>query len=537
RCPGLCHSSSIILRNCVALLEHQTSNLLRYSMPTSHSFITYSRRCYVRSTAIAPTPSHHGELCGHRASWFLRPLCAVNNQHSHLDDEFMRMQSQLSVQASQTSHAWETHRKANSHAKHHVFHDTEFHPYQRQPQRHVHHEGSDASDGTGCQSGDLASAVELSYQYSSNILNYNTGESSLLRPVVHRARVPDYHHPSILARDLILTLLSGGKLLLELPDEPAAVSSLMTALGQAATELRRIGLATALDPVYDPAAAACYGNGAASYPCSAPGHTSSHSHNHNHNSHHNHNNHHHHHHQHTHNNSHGGIGGGSPSSSHDSIGAGNTAVRRSHDSGSVVFVFCARAVAIPHASSSAADGAASAVYTVGSSMGQEVLPVGPSVGVHSLLPALLRAILRDGLVTLRCCWFDEELGADSWPGGDRAAVTANESGNGGDKGDCEDNDGCDGSSLWNGGDGSPGRPSSPGITQAQPVAEALVNSTVVSAPAGSLVRVPCVLRAIFKLDRQLRGLDLGGLVVLPHTFARSCRDTCTQLLHLDIVIA
>ncbi|GIL58516.1 hypothetical protein Vafri_13460 [Volvox africanus] len=446
----------------------------------------------------------------------------------------MRMQSQLSVQASQTSHALETHRKANSQATHHVFHDTELHPYQRQPQRHVHHEGSCASDGTGSQSGDLASAVELSYQYSSNIVNYQTDELSSPRPVVHRARVPDYHHPSSLARDLTLSLFSGGKLLLELPDEPAAVSSLMTALGQAATELRKIGLATALDPVYDPAASACYSTGSAAHPCSAPGHTSSHSHNHNHNSHHSHT---HHHNHHNHNYNHGGSGGGSPSSSHDSIGMGSTAMRRSHDSGSGLFVFCARAVPIPHASTSAADGEASAVYTVGSSMGQEVLPVGPSVGIHSLLPALLRAVLRDGLVTLRCCWFDEELGADSWPEDDRVAAVKNDSASAGDQGDCDDNVGCDGSSLWNGGNDSPGQPSSPGITQAQSVAEAHVNPAVVSAPAGSLVRVPCVLRAIFKLDRQLRGLDFGGLVVLPHTFARSCRDTCTQLLHLDIVIA
>ncbi|GLI61173.1 hypothetical protein VaNZ11_003462, partial [Volvox africanus] len=279
-------------------------------MPASRGITMYSGRCYVRSTAIVSAPHQHGELCGRHAFWYAspfcqrglrfrnglaRPLCAVNNQHSHLDDELMRMQSQLSVQASQTSHALDTHRKANGQATHHVFHDTELHPYQRQPQRHVHHEGLCATDGTGSQCGDLASAVELSYQYSSNIVNYQTDELSVPRPVVHRARVPDYHHPSSLARDLILSLFSGGKLLLELPDEPAAVSSLMTALGQAATELRRIGLATALDPVYDPAASPCYSTGSAAYPSSAPGHTSSQSLSHNHNSHHSHSNHHHHH--------------------------------------------------------------------------------------------------------------------------------------------------------------------------------------------------------------------------------------------------
>ncbi|EFJ52591.1 hypothetical protein VOLCADRAFT_86845 [Volvox carteri f. nagariensis] len=339
----------------------------------------------------------------------------------------------------------------------------------------------------------------------------------------------------MLARDLMLSLLSGGKLLLELPDEPAAVSSLMTALGQAASKLRDVGLATALDPIYDPAAIAhgcgstCYGNGSSAHTQPTPGYP----------------NHHHH-------GNFGGGGGGSPSSSYDSPSSGGGATRRSHDSGGSVYVFCARAVPMPPAAANSADGtlaAAAATYTVGSSMGQEVLPVGPSVGVHTLLPALLRAVLRDGLVTLRCCWFDEELGTYSlWPD-QMKGVAAGGGANGGatsGQEDCEDHEGCDAASLWStsignsanaGPSGSAGVGAGPVVADAQAARLAAAAAAAAAATAGGLVRVPCVLRAIFKLDRQLRGLDLGGLVVLPHTFARSCRDSRTQVLHLDVVIA
>ncbi|GLC41357.1 hypothetical protein PLESTM_001187100 [Pleodorina starrii] len=452
-------------------------------------------------------PGHAGEQCGHRISRLSWPLRAVNNQHSHIDDELRLMQAQLVLQQPQTSHKHASH-------KHHVFHDTEQHPYQRQSHRHVHHEGHHEGEGAFggsaiADNGELASAVELSYQYSSNIVNYRTETPPLQRTVIH-ARVADYQHPSVLARDLLFSLLGGGKLLLELPDEPAAVSNLMTALGRAAAKLRSVGLATALDPVYDPAAIMSGGtcssnNNSAAHAHAVPGHANNHS----------------------HHNGGGGSGAGSPSSSQDVV-VGAASARRSHDCNGT-YVLCARAVPMPPA--------ADAGYTVGNSMGQEVLRVGPSIGVHSLLPALLRAILRDGLCTLRACWFDEELAADTWSDDEddeHHAAPAAAATNGGGEG-CEELDGgCDAGGLW-----SSGRSGSPGSAPAPvPAAAALsADAHAPTTPAGSLVRVPCVLRAIFKLDRQLRGLDLGGVVVLPHTFTRSCRDSNTQVLYLDVVIA
>jgi hypothetical protein len=60
-----------------------------------------------------------------------------------------------------------------------------------------------------------------------------------------------------------------------------------------------------------------------------------------------------------------------------------------------------------------------------------------------------------------------------------------------------------------------------------------------AALACSLVRVPPVLRALFKLDRQLRGLELEGVMLLPHTYLRADagRSAGCPELHLDVVIA
>ncbi|GFR49907.1 hypothetical protein Agub_g12014, partial [Astrephomene gubernaculifera] len=212
--------------------------------------------------------------CGHNgpalSARLVKPLRAINNQHSHVEEELVRMQAQLLI-AQQPQKARQTT---------HVFHDTSEHPHQRQPQRHVHHEPQhhhglaqpiDVAAVQTVRESELAYA-DYSYQYSSNIVNYNPskqqshnqqngliGTPTTARPTIYRARVVDYGHPSALSKDLVAALQNGDKLLLELPDEPVAVSSLMTALGHASDKLRASGLATALDPVWDPAAL-LYGN-------------------------------------------------------------------------------------------------------------------------------------------------------------------------------------------------------------------------------------------------------------------------------------
>lgn len=136
------------------------------------------------------------------------------------------MQSQLLVQSPQTSY----HFKAKA-LQHHVYYGNE-----REPHVHVHHDGH-ASTRTV----DMASVIELSQQYSNNIVTYHTEATPFAKGFARRVRVLDYGHPSLLTRDLMMSLVNGGKMFLELPDEPAAVSSLMTALGQTAAKLRAIG--------------------------------------------------------------------------------------------------------------------------------------------------------------------------------------------------------------------------------------------------------------------------------------------------------
>ncbi|KAG2487443.1 hypothetical protein HYH03_014010 [Edaphochlamys debaryana] len=392
-----------------------------------------------------------------------------------------------------------------------------------------------------------APAYDMSYDSSGRPI------TPLPRPTVHRVRVSSYSHATPLAHDIEASLIRGGKLLLELPDEPSAVACLLSALGHASSKLQAAGLATALDPVYDTAAFLHgNGNGGGSGASSAlssmdqPGPRSSAAS--------------------AHGNASNGSGG-SPSASHD----GHPACRRHVESG---YSLCARAVPIPPPSA-----APTAGYTVGTSIGQEVVRAGPSTNVHALLPALLRAILRDGLVTVRCNWIDEDIVLESWSDEDEApgdfvtaaaaAATARQAASA---------------------SAAPPRPQVPmpspmdypdggdlvaAVTAAVAAQAAVTAAAAASAhtsthiahghahgsgsggpsplssgswsptssferdlPAGSLVSVPCVLRAIFKLDRQLRGLDLGGLVVLPHSFStRSARGSNAPMLHLDVVIA
>eukprot|EP00198_Chlamydomonas_reinhardtii_P012236 XP_001701573.1 predicted protein [Chlamydomonas reinhardtii] len=246
-------------------------------------------------------------------------LKALNNQRSHVEEELLRMQQQLAHDDEKHARQHSRSQRGDAGAHHHVFVDTLPSPAQRS---HADHE--------------LASAVELSYQYSTNgaveLVGNIVAAPDLLhssdalhvqhpqhpqhpqypqhppqppehfgdkgmpitpvsRPPMLYARVLDYDASSTLARDITGALLRGDKLLLELPDEPGTVSTLLTALGHASAKLAAAGLATALDPV---------------------------------------------------------------------------------------------------------------------------LRVGPAANTHALLSALLRAVLRDGMVTLRTTWFDEEIEADCW---------------------------------------------------------------------------------------------------------------------------
>lgn len=312
-------------------------------------------------------------------------------------------------------------------------------------------------------------------------------------PII-RARVTNYSHPSILARMVVSVLLRGDKLLLDLPDEPDAVSSLLTALGHAAVKLQHMhGLATALDPVYDPACAPIL-NG--------------------------------------HNGTNGQLGhhhNGSPATSSvdggNGNGNGNGGGSRRHDA---LFTFCCRAIPMPPAAGGHVSPASPpAAYTVGQQIGQQLLRVGPQADAHVLLPPLLHAILRDGIVTVRCNWYDEELSSGSWSD-DEEPLTASSPPPyvpGGLAGAGAQVSGA-----------SAGLEARQGGVQQQ-FQQQQGGLGGVGGSCGSLVTVPGVLRAIFKLDRQLRGLDLGGLVVLPHTFVRSGDGINSPTLFLDIVIA
>lgn len=127
------------------------------------------------------------------------------------------------------------------------------------------------------------------------------------------------------------------------------------------------------------------------------------------------------------------------------------------------------------------------MYVVGTAIGQEVLKAGPDADPQPLYTRLLRAVLRDGLVTVRCWWQDEELAGSTIAGGPEA-------------------DECDATFL-----------------------------DLMDQPHVSLVRVPGVLRAVFKVDRQLRSRGLNGLVLLPHTF--TVCGGATLIVYLDAVLA
>ncbi len=505
-------------------------------------------------------------------------LKAVNNQHSHLEEELVRMQGQLLVlspaEVATALKARHGH-AAVPHHHQHVYRDTNQHPYQPQPQHFVHHEGHGAkhhadvpdqhtlvqqdmaADGRSTTSADDGSmvqalannAVALPQTHGAISLTRIPAEAALTHaaaatalPTLHhassapthiaqpsdghpgpdataptamvagrpctsipkssapiiRARVTNYSHPSILARMVVSVLLRGDKLLLDLPDEPDAVSSLLTALGHAAVKLQHMhGLATALDPVYDAACGpAPNGHNGAN---GQPGH------------HHN----------------------GSPATSSvdggSGSGNGNGGGSRRHEA---LFTFCCRAIPMPPAAgghvSPASPASPPAAYTVGQQMGQQLLRVGPQADAHVLLPPLLHAILRDGIVTVRCNWYDEELSSGSWSD---------------DEEPCEASSpppsfagGLEGAGVQGSGAGA-GLEARQGVVQQQYQQQQQGGLGGAGGSCGSLVTVPGVLRAIFKLDRQLRGLDLGGLVVLPHTFVRSGDGINSPTLFLDIVIA
>lgn len=231
-------------------------------------------------------------------------LKALNNQRSHVEEELLRMQQQLAHDDEKHARQHSRSQRGDAGAHHHVFVDTVHHPHHPHPQRHVHHDAHaqpqriDHHDHhhhaaqlpspaqRSHADHELASAVELSYQYSTNgaveLVGNIVAAPDLLhssdalhvqhpqhpqhpqypqhppqppehfgdkgmpitpvsRPPMLYARVLDYDASSTLARDITGALLRGDKLLLELPDEPGTVSTLLTALGHASAKLAAAG--------------------------------------------------------------------------------------------------------------------------------------------------------------------------------------------------------------------------------------------------------------------------------------------------------